>query len=505
MPRYQNPVVPGFHPDPSVCRVGHDYYLATSTFEYFPGVPIFHSRDLVHWRKIGYCLTRQSQLSLPCKGNWEGIYAPTLRYHDGTFYMVTTNVSGGGNFYVSARDPAGPWSEPIWVDDEWFDPSMFFDDDGKVYYTRRPAGGGIVQAEIDVATGKLLTPLRNITGGRGFVSDDIEGPHLYKIGGRYYLLAAEGGTRFGHMESIGRSASPWGPFEHCPHNPILTHKHHTDTSIRGTGHAELVEAHDGSWWLLFLGTRHRVYETWSHLGRETFLAPVTWSADGWPIVNQGKPVQEEMDVESTLALEPWPAPAVRDDFDAPALGLDWNFLRNPAENAFTLSARAGHLRLQGNSHTLGEPMNPVFVCRRQQHFRCRVAARLDFSPAAPGDEAGLAVYVHHEHYFALGVQQGPNGPQVVLRRRVGGLVADAAPVDVLPGELVLSIVAGDHEYVFSVESGARTIELGRAPTKLLATELCSSFSGAMLGMFASGRGQSCAAAADFDWFDYEPL
>ncbi len=505
MLRYDNPVLPGFHPDPSLCRVGHDYFLVTSSFEYFPGVPIFHSRDLVHWRKLGHCLTRESQLRLPCKGNWEGIYAPTLRYHDGTFYMVTTNVGGGGNFYVTAHDPAGPWSEPIWVDDEWFDPSLFFDDDGKVYYTRRPAAKGIVQAEIDVATGKLLGPLRNIMQERGFVSDDIEGPHLYKIGGRYYLMAAEGGTRFGHMESIGRSTSPWGPFEHCPHNPILTHKQHTDTSIRGTGHAELIEAHDGSWWLFFLGTRHRVYETWSHLGRETFLAPVTWTPDGWPLVNHGRPVREQMDVERALPAAPWPAAPSRDDFDAAELGWEWAFLRNPAPDALALGERPGHLRLRGNRYGLGEPMNAAFVCRRQQHFRCRASARLDFSPVAQGDEAGLAVYVHHEHYYAISVQKSAAGRHVVLQRRVGGLVADAAPVEVVPGELVLSIVADEHEYRFAVESAGRTIELGRAPAKLLATELCSSFSGAMLGMFASGRGEACAAPADFAWFDYEQL
>ena len=239
---YRNPVLPGFHPDPSVCRVGEDYYLVTSSFEYFPGVPIFHSRDLVHWRQIGHCLTRPSQLPLERAPSSTGIYAPTIRHHDGTFYMITTNVSDGRHFYVSAQDPAGEWSEPVWVDVREqiggsIDPSLFFDDDGRVYLTCTGPGWKIFQVEIDLASGKLLSEPRLISRGTG--NRCPEGPHLYKIGGFYYLMLAEGGTEYGHLESIARGESPWGPFTPCPHNPILTHRN-VDSPVQATGHADLI-------------------------------------------------------------------------------------------------------------------------------------------------------------------------------------------------------------------------------------------------------------------------
>ena len=283
---YRNPVIPGFHPDPSVVRVGDDFYLVTSSFEFFPGVPIFTSRDLVHWRQLGHVLTRESQLPLQKARPSGGIYAPTLRYHDGTFYMITTNVDGGGNFLVTAKDPAGPWSEPVWLPDfGGIDPSLFFDDDGTVYLTGQGSGSpgqprGIYQTTLDVKTGKLLGPLRLVWDRTG--TRYPEGPHLYKIRGRYYLMIAEGGTEYGHMVTIARSDSPWGPFEACPRNPILTHRQtENDMPVQGTGHADLVEAADGSWWMVFLAFRP-VSGYWHHLGRETFLAPVTWDADGWP-------------------------------------------------------------------------------------------------------------------------------------------------------------------------------------------------------------------------------
>jgi xylan 1,4-beta-xylosidase len=276
---YSNPILPGFYPDPSVCRVGEDYYLVTSSFEYFPGVPIFHSRDLIHWRQIGHCLTRPDQLRLAGVPSSGGIFAPTLRYHDGLFYMVTTNVSYGGNFYVFTDDPGGAWSEPVFVQQGGIDPSLCFDR-GHVYFTSTGESSlmGIYQSEIDIKSGKKLTETRFLWSGTG--GRYPEGPHLYHIGDYYYLMIAEGGTEYGHMETLARSQSPWGPFEPCPHNPLLTHRNESQSPIQGTGHADLVEAHDGSWWLVFLGFRPQRWQ-YHHLGRETFLAPVTWSAAGW--------------------------------------------------------------------------------------------------------------------------------------------------------------------------------------------------------------------------------
>ncbi|MEJ2354837.1 MAG: glycoside hydrolase family 43 protein, partial [candidate division WOR-3 bacterium] len=289
---YTNPVIPGGFPDPSICRVGNDYYTVHSSFEYFPGVPVFHSKDLVHWKLIGYCLTSESQLPLENMRYSGGIYAPTIRYHDGIFYMITTNVDGGGNFYVTAKDAAGPWSEPVWLDKEGIDPSLLFDDDGKVYYTRHVGGGDgyIGQTLLNIKEGKLEGNLKKIWGGTGGIW--AEGPHLYKIDGKYYLMISEGGTSYGHMITIARSGSPWGPFEPNPDNPILTHKDLEESPFRALGHGDLVETQDG-WWIVFLGIRPQGGH-YNHLGREMFLAPVQWNEEGWPVVNGGNPIEKNM-------------------------------------------------------------------------------------------------------------------------------------------------------------------------------------------------------------------
>ncbi|KPK57312.1 MAG: xylan 1,4-beta-xylosidase, partial [Planctomycetes bacterium SM23_32] len=379
--RYTNPVIPGFYPDPSVCRVGRDYYLATSTFEYFPGVPVFHSRDLVHWRQIGHCLTRPEQLPLEGVASSEGIFAPSLRHHDGRFYMVTTNVNGGGHFYVHADDPAGPWSDPVWVKGGGFDPDLFFAPDGTVYFIHQEWGHGIRQWEIDVGSGRLSGEGRSIW--RGLEDQFCEAPHIYHVEGRYYLIVAEGGTHRGHMVVCGRSDGPEGPFESCPHNPILTHRARVELPIQATGHGDLVQAHDGSWWILFLGIR----PVWGahHLGRETFLAPVTWE-NGWPAVNGGEPVSLEMKADGPPA-HPWPAEPVRDDFEAPELRLGWNFRRNPHAEDWSLAERPGWLALHGSELTLDDAGSPAFLGRRQRHFDCRAACLIEFEPTRDGEEA----------------------------------------------------------------------------------------------------------------------
>ncbi|MFC7483606.1 glycoside hydrolase family 43 protein [Luedemannella flava] len=247
---FANPVIAGMFPDPSVCRVGGDYYLACSSFEYFPGVPIFHSRDLVHWEQIGNVLDRPSQLSMPASmPSSGGVYAPTLRHHDGRFWLITTNV-GAGNLLVTADDPAGPWSEPLPLPGvPGIDPDIAWDDEGRCWCTM----AGIAQVRIDPATGETLGPMRRLWSGQPGAQAP-EAPHLYHLGEYWYLLIAEGGTERGHAVSIARGPAPDGPFEPCPANPILSHRG-TNRPIQNTGHADLVEGPDGSWWLVFLGVR----------------------------------------------------------------------------------------------------------------------------------------------------------------------------------------------------------------------------------------------------------
>lgn len=507
---FENPIIPGFYPDPSICRVGGEYYLVTSSFEYFPGVPIFHSRDLTHWRQLGHALTRESQLPLHGAKSSQGIFAPTIRHHDGTFYIVTTNVSGGGSFYVTATDPAGEWSEPIWLKEPTFtmDPSLFFDADGRVYYTRHGGGerGAAYQTTLDIRTGRLESEPVPIWKGTGGVWP--EGPHLYKRNGTYYLMLSEGGTGTGHMLTVARSRSPNGPFEPYSGNPILTHRDRPSEPIQATGHGDLVQDEDGNYWMVLLGVR-RWDGQHHHLGRETFLTKVEWSADGWPVVNGGAPVTSRMMAQGLPAPQPWPEDAARDDFEELALELPWNFLRNPAPGSWSLQARRGFLRLMGRRASLDEVGAPAFVGRRQRHFQAQASLRLEFSPARDGERAGLTVRANEENHYDLSVELigGERRVRVWTRTKgVSALIADA-PAPLGPVELGVEAYPDRYEFVLGgfAPSNADARWLGQAPTAPLSSESAGGFTGVYLGMFASTLADGGMPPADFDWFEYRPV
>jgi xylan 1,4-beta-xylosidase len=504
---FQNPVISGCFPDPSICRVGDDYYTVHSSFEYFPGVPVLHSKDLVHWQLIGYCLTRKSQLPLDKVRASGGIYAPTIRYHDGIFYMVTTNVDGGGNFYVTAKNPAGPWSEPVWMNDGGgMDPSLFFDDDGKVYYTRHEgqSDGYIAQAVIDVNTGKIEGPLKKIWGGTGGVW--VEGPHLYKINGKYYLMASEGGTSYEHMVTVARSDSPWGPFESDPNNPILTHRYTPNHPIQVVGHADLVETPDG-WWLVCLGVRPQGGR-YHHIGRETFLAPVAFNKDGWPVVNRNGKIELTMTAPK-LQEHIWPKLATRDYFDNNTLALQWNYLRNPYEENYSLTARPDFLRLYGSAINMSDKDSPAFVGLRQTDFNCVATTELIFEPNSENEEAGLVARGNDKNHYDIAVTEKNGKRQVILRKVLKGQIIEPVKyTDVPPGPVILSIKATPLSYEFFYEpKNEKPISLGTARTSDLSVEaigfadgMC--FTGVYFGMYATGNGQKCTKPADFDWFEY---
>ncbi len=504
MTSYRNPVVRGLNPDPSVIRVGQDYYLATSSFHLFPGVPIYHSRDLVNWRLISHALTRPSQFMAERTGGRIEIYAPTLRYHDGVFYMITTNrVKDGGNFYVTTRDPAGEWSEPIFVDEGFFDPSLFFDDDGKVYYTRR-GGIGItdtVQAEIDIKTGKLLTPLRPIT--RGFISEDCEGAHLYKIDGKYYLMQAEGGSRFLHMETIGRSDSPWGPFEPCPYNPILGQLRNWAYPVRSTGHAELVEAHDGSWWLYFLGTRHPGYNHFSAIGRETFLLPVTWK-DGWPTTDVTQLSSLEVSAKLPPA-HPWPQIPLREEFNSSGLDGRFVLINCNSSRAIDLQSRPGCLRLRPLGHTITEQSPTAFVGTRQTDIKFSAETLLSFIPRDERDSAGISVFQKWHYHYDLAVTASGGKRVLVLRRTVGDIRTEEQ-LAILPavGPIRLKITADADYYQFHyADKSGNFTEVATALMNLISTELSGTWGGSLIGMFCISQDPANAPTADFDYLDYQ--
>ncbi|MER6007646.1 glycoside hydrolase family 43 protein [Nonomuraea angiospora] len=494
---YGNPVVAGFHPDPSVCRVGEDYYLVCSSFEYFPGVPIFHSRDLVHWRQIGNVLDRPSQLNLPPDVSASGgIYAPTIRHHDGRFYVITTNVRAGGNFIVTAERPEGPWSEPVWIDLPGIDPDLTWDEDGSCWC----AFSGTQVARVDPAEGKVLEGPYQVWSGTG--GKYPEAPHLYQVDGWWYLLMSEGGTERGHAVSIARARSPRGPFEPGPVNPILTHRG-TDRPIQSTGHADLVQAADGTWWMVLLGTRPRGYTPeYQVLGRETFLTPVRWE-DGWPVVG---PVEERH--PAPAAWHPLPPEPSRDDFDEPSLRPCWISPRGRPDGSWSLTERPGRLTLHATGPTLDRPGH-TFIGRRPQHHDCRVTALLE-----PGEgTAGVSVRMDEAHHYDLEVQGG----LVRVVARIGPLRQCLAERPVPPGPITLaldirtrdilppSVISPADEPVGVDGRGPDTIAFSADGTLLaeldgryLSTEVATGFTGRVIGMYAT------EGSASFDWFDYQP-
>ncbi len=502
--KYANPVIAGFYPDPSICRAGQDYYLVTSSFEYFPGIPLFHSRDLIHWRQIGYCLTRNSQLSLEHAPSSGGIYAPTIRYNDGVFYVICTNHSGGGNFYVYTTDPFSDWSEPVFIDQGGIDPSLFFDEGGKVYMVSTgPNQSGIIQSEIDIKTGRRLTEPKLIWSGTG--GSWPEAPHMYKIGGLYYLMIAEGGTEYGHMVTIARSNNPWGPFDGCPFNPILTHRSSTEP-IQATGHGDLIQAHNGTWWMVFLGIRINGHPYCHHMGRETFLAPVKWTDDGWPVVGDNGRVYLEMEADDCLPLHPWDGESVRDDFNSTTLRHCWSFLRNPRPDNWSLTARPGWLFLLGSKVTLNDEDSPAFVGRRQRDFCFTASSLVDFSPQRESEEAGLTVYMNGSHHYEIALQYIDGRRCIILRKRIGELSKIVAQGRIPHGDVTMKIDANRDMYYFSYGIGGQNFRiLGRGETRYLSTEITGGFNGVFIGMYATGNGRRSVSPAYFDWFEYVPL
>ncbi|WNS46087.1 glycoside hydrolase family 43 protein [Paenibacillus sp. MMS20-IR301] len=511
--KFNNPIISGAYPDPSICRVNNDYYLVNSSFGYFPGLPVFHSQDLVNWRQIGYGLTRESQVPLlSSEGadgplfSYMGIYAPTIRFHNGRFYIVTTNTVGGRNFIIQADKPEGPWSEPLYLD-QWggIDPSLLFDEDGKVYITgtgsHKDAVPGVYQAEINPATGDILTERRLIWEGTGGCFP--EGPHLYPINGFYYLVIAEGGTEYGHMVTVARSGQPYGPFEACPYNPVLSHRS-TSHPVQATGHADLVQAHDGSWWTVLLGIRPVGYPFHHHLGRETYLAPVTWTEDGWPVIGEQGRVDAEMEGPGFFAgYDPALSRFGRDDFDREVPGFQWNFYKNPPEHSYSLSERESCLTLYGTEYTLDDSQQLAFAGRRQQDFDCVVSAQLLFDPGNEGEEAGLTVYMNEKAHYEIGVRRNSGQRTLFLRRRIGSLVKVEWEKALEASEVILNIRADSRNYSFSYSlAGQEEVTIGSGECSYVATEVAGGFTGVFFGMYATGNGRPSQSPAHFEYFDY---
>ncbi len=528
----QNPLLPGFYPDPSICRVEDDFYMVTSSFSYYPGVPIFHSRDLAHWEQIGHVLDRPEQLPLDPYAISGGIFAPTIRYHEGLFYMITTNVNHGGNFIVTAKKPEGPWSHPHWIAGaEGIDPSLFWDDDGRAYYTGT-CGGGLGErqmiwlSEIDLVKFELVGEKTKIWGGAMENAAWPEAPHLYKVNGYYYLMIAEGGTEHFHSETIARAKQITGPYESYRGNPILTQRHlGTKAAIANTGHADLVELQDGSWYIVFLASRpYGGYH--KNLGRETFIAPVEWE-EGWPIVSPGTGriefAYEGPDLPE-FAVKPVPE---KDDFEGEKLGYQWNFLGTPDEHTYRLEDGYLKLKLYDRGMVTNganarfaqhEPQSIGFLGRRQQHMSFEARTKLCFIPRER-QTAGMVVL--QNDYQQLRVEVGLNGEGKQVARAVSGYTSKDVSLlhkeaagdyqEELLGEIsweqtetVLLIRADGQDFTLAVagEDGQEQILANKVDGSFLGSETAGGFVGAYVGMFASGNGTAYEEYASFEWFSY---
>lgn len=504
---YRNPILAGFYPDPSVCRVGDDYYLVNSTFTYFPGIPIFHSRDLVHWKQLGHVIARPSQLPYDGIEVSHGIFAPAITHHGDTFYVICTMVDGGGNFVVTARDPAGPWSDPVWLGFEGIDPSLFFDDDGRAWIVNNGEPDGpprysghraIWIQEFDPAAQKLVGPRRVLVDGGVAPAQNpvwIEGPHLFKRDGWYYLMCAEGGTGENHSEVIFRSRAPTGPFVPWQGNPILTQRDlpagrpHPVTS---TGHADLVQLADGSWWSVFLACRPYdpaalLYAT----GRETFLLPVRWTDDGWPVILPPGETVPHVAAAPKLPASPAPTPlngdfTLRDDFDSLALSPTWIALRTPPATFANLTENPGAVTLHARTDRLDGRHAPAYVARRVQHARFTAATSLRL-PLAAEVSAGLVAYQSEAHHFYLGIRHTGQAHEIFLERADGRAPEIVARATLPPGEHVelrLRVEADRATFSFATKPGDWHVLIADVDARLLTTRVAGGFVGATVGLHA---------------------
>jgi xylan 1,4-beta-xylosidase len=523
----QNPVLRGFHPDPSIVRVGEDYYIATSTFEWFPGVRLHHSRDLVHFRPIGYALNRPSQLALQGNPRSGGVWAPCLSHADGLFYLVYTDVKAWGhgccdahNYLVTAQRIEGPWSDPMYLNSSGFDPSLFHDDDGRKWlvnmvWDHRPGRnhfGGIVLQEVSLPERRLIGAPRLIF--RGSPLGCTEGPHLYKRRGQYHLMVAEGGTSYHHAVTMARAANIEGPYEVAPENPLLSARHDPELSLQKAGHASLVETPAGELYLAHLCGRPRGPHRRCTLGRETALQRVRWNAEGWlSLDNNGHTHSPSPSLHvpaPELPHQPFPAEPVRDDFDKKQLGPHFQTLRDPADASWlSLTERPGFLRLRGRESPQSLHRQSL-VGRRIQSLDCRVQTLLEFQPQSFQQAAGLGCFYDDECFFLAQVTWDERAGKClrVLGSERGKLV-DWTPEPVLLGKRATCLradLSGEQlRFAFS-EDGVRFTpvgpELDLTTLSDEATSLGLGFTGAFAVLFAYDLGGT-HAEADFDYLDYE--
>ena len=520
-----NPILAGFYPDPSVLRVGSDYYLINSTFAYFPGIPIFHSKDLKNWKQIGNVISRPSQMNFMGHRMTRGLFAPAIDFHNGTYYVTCTLIDRGGNFVVTAKDPAGPWSDPTWLPEvKGIDPSLFFDGDKAyiVYNSDAPENNPLYPGhrtlrmyEFDPVNLGVVGEEKILVNGGVDISKKpvwIEGPHFIKVDDWYYLYAAEGGTSVNHSEVILRSKSPWGPFVPYEHNPILTQRDlpaDRKDPITSAGHAQLVEGPDGKTYAIFLAVRPyqgNHYNT----GRETFIVPVEWK-NGWPVGNPGnKEIQYSYKV-NYKGLKPKNTLPQSGNFQYtltfekeldPAL----LFLRTCDSSSFNLS-KANGLTLKLKPETIMELGNPSFIGKRQQHLFCSAETEIDFSGKADNEKAGLVIFQDEKHFYYLCKSTEQDKGVIQLFKSTEGGTMDLVTQVPMPSDTkqVLLRIDAQGEYYsfhFALKPNDWVLLKDKVDGKFLSTEVAGGFIGCVFGMYATSSGVSTSNSASFKYLRY---
>jgi xylan 1,4-beta-xylosidase len=522
----QNPVLRGFNPDPSILRVGNDYYIATSTFEWYPGVQIHHSRDLVNWRLLTHAVTG-THIDLRGNPDSGGVWAPCLTHDGNLFHLIYTDVKSWGeieafkdphNYLITANDILGPWSEPVYINSSGFDPSLFHDDDGKKWFLNmvwdhrknKNKFGGILLQEYDPISRRLVGPVRNIFKGTSL--GVTEAPHIYKHDGYYYLMTAEGGTSYQHAVTMARSRTIEGPYEMDPRNPMLTSDGHPDLELQKSGHASLVQTQSNEWYIAHLCGRPLTPLGQCNLGRETALQRVEWTADGWLRLEGGGNTPHATVPAPDLPPHPFPSVPERDDFDAPTLGVDWSSLRVPPDpHWLSLEVRPGFLRLYGRE-SLNSRNRQSIVARRLQAQHAEVTTTLEFEPEHFQQMAGLILYYDTANYHYLRVSRDE-----MLGRCLGIITCDTGRYDEpLEHDVPLegwsrvhlrAVFAGPRIQFSYSQDGETWLEIGPVlDAGKLSDEYghALGFTGTFVGMCAQDLAGTCLHA-DFDQFTYREI
>ncbi|TFK73257.1 hypothetical protein BDN72DRAFT_762060 [Pluteus cervinus] len=544
---YNNPIIPGFAPDPSCIRVGPEYYCVTSSFSAFPGVPVYASKDLVSWRQIGNVFSRPEQLPAfgSVNSSTSGIWAATIRHTNGTFYVTTTLVFDGAPFDDPSRwknvlfttddiyaQNGNGWSDPIFFDFPGYDTSLFWDDDGKVYVQGSHAWRvfpAIQQYEIDIKTGASLSgdPVTLWTGTGGLA----KGPHIYKKDGFYHLLIAEGGTGVGHMVTMARAMNVNGPYEPYTQNPVFTSANTTDY-LQTVGHADLFQDTNGNWWSVALATRNATVNY--PMGRETIMVPATWPKGEYPIFNSQLPGRVQLDMKGPLpASQPPPRTTPGDILvgqnehltfsKGSSLPRQFVYYRYPDFSAFKISP-PGHpnaLQIMGSAENITGPTaaagTSTFITRRQDHVEFVAEVTLDFKPKVDGEEAGMTLFIQRRQHFDLGVVALSGGQRFIRLRTITASSTNEGQTDPIsrpniiplganlnPLRLQVNAVnASTYLFSYSEDEGKTWHLVGSGA----ASQVSGGFTGTLVGMFATGNGKNSTTPAYFCDFEYtvDPL